>query len=136
MSSHQSSQTMAGLRWIVGASALLATLVVPASRASGADKVVLSCTAKRHAPVLDAEKVDKALAAGDLSSSMSEAEAQAAITKLSASALKCIFKPGDKVSLVNTSVVRDPIWVAVGDDDSSCAGMVFGKAAFDCRSEP
>lgn len=136
MSSLPCSRTTAGLRWIVGSSALLATVVVLAPRVSAADKVVLSCTAKRHAPVLDAEKVDKALAAGDLSSSMSEAEAQTAINKLSATALKCIFKPGDKVSLVNTSVVHDPIWIAISDDDSSCVGIVFGKAAFDCRSAP
>lgn len=136
MSNVSFSGTMIRLRWIMGASALLATLVVPAPSVSGADRVVLSCTAKRHVSVLDGEKVDKALAAGDLSSSMSEAEAQHAINKLSATALKCILKPGDKVSLVNTSVVHDPIWIAISDDDSSCVGIVFGKAAFDCRSAP
>ncbi len=136
MSNVSFSGPMIRLRWIMGASALLATLVVPAPLVSGGDRVVLSCTAKRHVSVLDGEKVDTALAAGDLSSSMSEVEAQNAINKLSATALKCIFKPGDKVSLVNTSVVHDPIWIAISDDDSSCAGIVFGKAAFDCRSAP
>jgi len=134
MSSRPHRRTMAGLRWITGVSALVSAVVLADPHASEADEILLSCTAKRHVAVLDVDKVDKALADGDLRSSMSEGEAQTAITKLSATALKCFLKPGDKVRLANTSVVRDPIWLAFSGEDSSCMGVVFGKSAFECRS--
>lgn len=63
---------------------------------------------------------------------MPEAEAQKTIAKFSAATARCILKPGDKVHLKNSSVVRDPIWLAFSDDDTSCVGVVLGKSGFEC----
>lgn len=131
MCSVRRSRVMAELRRFAVPFAL-GTFVLATTTASWAGDTWLSCTAKRHVPVLDAEKFDRALAAGELDPTMSEADAQKAITKLSATTLKCFLKPGDKAHLKNSSVVRDPIWLAFGDDDTSCVGVVLGKSGLEC----
>jgi hypothetical protein len=122
---------MAGLRRFA-VHFIVVTFVLATTATSWAADTWLSCTAKRHVPVLDAEKFDRAVAAGEWSSTMSEADAQKSITKLSATTVKCFLKPGNKVHLKNSSVVRDPIWLAFSDDETSCVGVVLGKSGFEC----
>jgi len=126
------SRFMTGLRRFAVPFAVVTFVLTAATGASWAADTWLSCTAKRHVPVLDAEKFDRAVAAGEWSPSMSEGDAQKAIAKFSAATARCILKPGDKVHLKNSSVVRDPIWLAFSDDDTSCIGVVLGKSGFEC----
>jgi hypothetical protein len=126
------SRTIARLRPVAVTHAVIAVVLLMAPSASMAGDTWLLCTAKRHVAVLDSEKFDRALAAGEWNPTMSEADAQKAITKLSATALRCFLKPGDKVHLQSSSVVRDPIWLAFSDGDESCVGVVLGKSALEC----
>lgn len=132
MCSPSRSRTMAGPRRFAVHFAVFTFTLIAMMGTSWAGDTWLSCTAKRHVLVLDSEKFDRAVAAGEWDPTGSEADAQNAITKLSATALKCFLKPGDKVHLKNSSVVRDPIWLAFSDDDTSCVGVVLGKSPFEC----
>lgn len=132
MSSVPRSRTIARLRPVTGMHAVIAAVLLAAPSTSWAGDTWLSCTVKRHVPILDSEKFDRALAAGEWDPTMSEADAQKAIAKLSAATVRCILNPGDKVQLLNNAVVRDPIWIAIGEDES-CVGVVLGKSALECE---